>query len=290
LPLDSVAVNSPDTQRTLIERLRRGDLFYPPASDVRVVETHISWVLLAGAFAYKIKKPVNFGFVDFSTLERRRHFCEEELRLNRRFAPEIYLRVLPIGGNPESPSLAGTGAAIEYALMMRRFDDAHRADQLLAQGGLQSAHVEDFARGLVEFHARVERVSAQDSPDQPERAQHWVLENLDQIEPFAAGTPHAAGVAALRAWTGREYARLAPVCRRRLAEGRVRDVHGDLHLANLVLWEGRLRAFDCLEFNPELRRIDVASEVAFLCMDLEAHRRPDFAWIFLNAYLETGGD
>lgn len=281
---------SSETQQRLIERLRRGDRFAPPVSTVELIETHISCVLLAGAFAYKIKKPVNFGFVDFSTLERRRHFCEEELRLNRRLAPELYLRVAVIAGTPEAPVFDGPGAPIEYALVMRRFDEAHRADRLLAAGGLTAAHIERFARELADFHACAEIVSPQACPDQPERAQHWVTENLDQIAPFVAGTPHEADVAALRACTERESARLLPVFRGRLPEGRVRDGHGDLHLANLVLWEDRIRAYDCLEFNAELRRIDVASEMAFLFMDFEAHERSDFAWLFLNAYLESCGD
>jgi aminoglycoside phosphotransferase family enzyme/predicted kinase len=274
----------------LIERLRRGDLFEPPAGPARVIETHISWVLLAGDFAYKIKKPVNFGFVDFSTLELRRHFCEEELRLNRRAAPELYLRVVAITGTVDEPRVGGEGAALEYALVMRRFEDACRADHLLAAGSLTNEHFETFARDLQDFHARAESVGPLTCPDQPGRAQHWVLENLDQIAPFVAGTAHESDLAALRAWTAREYERLAPVLRRRQAEERVRDGHGDLHLGNLVLLQGRLRAFDCLEFNAELRRIDVASEVAFLFMDLEAHRRKDLAWRFLNAYLEAGGD
>ncbi|MFP5460220.1 MAG: AAA family ATPase [Gammaproteobacteria bacterium] len=274
----------------LIEGLQRPDAYPHPSEPVRLVETHISWVLLAGDFAYKVKKPVDFGFVDFSSLERRRRFCEEELRLNRRLAPQLYLGVVPITGPAAAPRVGGEGEAIEYAVKMRRFRRADEFAALAARGALGAAHVEALAALIADFHSESDRNPADPGWGAPEQVlSHWVgnFEVLARTGMAAAERPR---LAALEAWMRGQHARLAPLIASRRAEGFVRECHGDLHLANVVLIEGRPVPFDALEFDPGLRWTDVVAEVAFTSMDLERLGHPALARRFLDAWLERSGD
>jgi aminoglycoside phosphotransferase family enzyme/predicted kinase len=279
-----------DTSRpALIESLLDPRRYPHAAEAVELVETHISWVLLAGDCAYKIKKPVDLGFLDFSSLDRRRHFCEEELRLNRRLAPELYLGVTAITGRPDDPRLDGPGEAIEFAVRMRRFDREQQLDRLLARGGLEPRHIDDLAATLAGFH-RNAAVAGPDSPyGSPGHVWQPVAENISQISERLEGDT-TAWLADLRRWSEETFARLRPVFEARKREGFVRECHGDAHLANVVLWNGRTLPFDCLEFNPSLRWIDVISEIAFTAMDLADRGRRDLGWRLLNAWLELSGD
>ncbi len=254
------------------------------------METHISWVILTGDYAYKLKKPLNLGFLDFSTLERRHFFCEEELRLNRRLAPDLYLEVVPVTGSIEAPRLGGPGPVIEYAVKMRQFDDAQRLDRVLARGGLDAAQVDALARRVAAFHAGLPPAAADSGFGGADNVAFYARQNFEQIRPRLAAGADLDALARLEAWTEGEFAvrREAFAARRR--DGFVRECHGDLHLGNMVLIAGEPVVFDCIEFNPELRWIDVASEVAFAVMDLEDRGRPDLAGRFLNACLEAGGD
>jgi len=263
---------------------------YPePVSRIEMLETHISWVFLAGEFAYKVKKPVDLGFVDFSTLERRRHFCEEELRLNRRLAPVLYLDVLPIAGSVESPRIGGEGTAIEYCVRMRRFEQERLLSRQVAEGKLLPRHLDSLARQLAEFHARIPVAEPASRFGTPEAV----------AEPMRANFAHLARseneevkkrVERLRDWTEQELANREDELIVRKRNGFVRECHGDMHLGNMILSEDAITIFDCIEFNPDLRWIDVASEVAFCTMDLQDRGRPDMARRFLNAYLEWSGD
>ncbi|HEX7081346.1 MAG TPA: AAA family ATPase [Gammaproteobacteria bacterium] len=265
----------------LVAALRSPDRYPNPADSVELIETHISWVLLAGAFAYKIKKPVKLPFLDFSTLEQRRRFCEEELRLNRRIAPELYLGVVPIGGTPDEPSIGAT-PAIEYAIELRRFDPDATADRMLAQNAIRPEAILRLAEDLARFHEAAERAEGRPPGG-------LALENLDQLTEALARAGVAEPIADFRRWTEAQARRLAPVFAERRASA-VRDGHGDLHLENVAVIDGRLRPFDMLEFDASLRAVDVLDEAAFLAMDLIVHSRPDFALLFLNRYLEITGD
>ncbi|MFZ4480063.1 MAG: AAA family ATPase [Rhodoferax sp.] len=264
---------------------------YPfPVQRIDLVETHISWVLLAGDLVYKIKKPVKLPFLDFSTLAQRRTSCIDELRLNRRFAPDIYLDVVGIFNTPQGPRFDAQGTAIEYAVRMRRFDDAGRLDRVCGRGELQPHHLSDLADTLVAFHlaaaiappaSRFGTASAILAP---------ALENFDEL----LRLPEASGVSqrleALRVWTEDRHGRLAPLLDSRKQAARVRECHGDLHLANLVLIDGRVRMFDCIEFNEDLRWIDVASDISFTYIDLLEHDQPGLANWFLDQVLSRSGD
>jgi len=281
---------SNSASKALIENLRRARCYPHPATQIQLLETHISWVLLTGEYAYKIKKPVNLGFLDFSTLEQRRRYCEEELRLNRRLAPQLYLEVVPITGDVASPCMAGDGPAIEYAVRMRQFPQAALASALLAAGRLVPQHLEDLAATLAAFHQAAAATDANSAFGTPQAILDAALQNFDQLSPLLTGAGDDDAIAVLRRWTLREHdARLALLEQRRVT-GAVRECHGDLHLGNIVLIGDKLVPFDCIEFNPALRWNDVLSEAAFLVMDLHDRGSPRLAWLFLNAYLEHTGD
>jgi len=257
---------------------------------VEVVETHISWVLLSGDYAYKIKKAVNLGFLDFSTLEKRRFYCSEELRLNRRLAPDLYLGVIPIAGNAEHPVLDGPGPAIEYAVKMRRFPQSCLLDQVLLRGELTPETIDAIARGIADFHGRTAVADSQSPFGTPERAHLPVAENFAQIRPRLRDKEDLIRLDKLERWSDGEYQARFNAFASRKARGFIRECHGDLHLGNMALLDGEAVPFDCIEFSDNLRWIDVISEAAFLAMDLQDRGRPDLARRFLNTYLEQSGD
>jgi aminoglycoside phosphotransferase family enzyme/predicted kinase len=254
------------------------------------IETHISDVFLTGDYAYKLKKPLDLGFLDFSTLQKRRFCCEEELRLNRRLAPELYLDVVPITGQPARPRVGGGGEPVEYAVRMRQFDQAGMLERVLVRGELTGAHADEIADVVARFHAALPSAPGDSPYGNPESIIGPALQNFEQLRPLIERELDRAALDRLQEWTVAQHAKLASVFEQRRQDGFVRECHGDLHLGNLVLIEGRVRIFDCIEFSPVLRWIDVINETAFLAMDLIRHRRHDLAFRFLNRYLEDTGD
>jgi aminoglycoside phosphotransferase family enzyme/predicted kinase len=259
----------------------------------RTEETHISWVLLTGHAAYKIKKSVDLGFLDFSTLALRRFYCGEELRLNRRLAPNLYLDVVAIGGTPEEPVL-GPGVdrqpAIEYAVHMRRFAQSDMMDRMLSRGLVTPAHIDKLAAIIANFHEALPPAAA----GSPHCATSEIKQAAEQnFVPLAHmfGTPDdLAMLETVHAASAREFNACEPLFQQRAAAGRVRECHGDLHLGNIVLLDDTPTPFDCIEFSPALRWIDVVSEISFTVMDLLRRGQPQLAWRLLNAYLEITGD
>lgn len=250
------------------------------------LETHLSWVLLAGNDAYKIKKPVRFAFVDYGTLERRKFFCEEEVRLNRRLAPDLYLDATPITGSTDKPQLDGSGPALEYAVHMRRLPEGALFSEMLAAGTLRPDHIDALAALLANFHANAPLASAGDGFGDVESRKARAMAALAGAS--ASMTPQES--TALQQWMETESAALAPLWSRRLATGRIRECHGDLHLANLVCTENGVAAFDGIEFDPALRWIDTLDDISFAVMDFAARDRRDFAFRLLNGWLDHTGD
>ena len=284
-----------DEQRTLVRALCDPARYPHPVASVTLIETHISYVLLTGRYAYKIKKAVDLGFLDFSTLDRRRLFCAEELRLNRRLAPQLYLAVVPIGGSVREPCIGdddgvstGAIAAIEYAVKMVEFRQSALFDQHLARGDLNARQIDALADVVAAFHARAASAPLAGEFGAPALIWRMAADNFRQLPP--GDDDDAARRAALEAWSREEYARLAAVFAERRRAGFVRECHGDLHLGNIALIDDRSVVFDCIEFDAQLRWIDVINEVAFLCMDLAERGRADFANRLLNRYLEASGD
>ena len=279
-----------ETSATWVQGLTNPECYPHPVDQVRLVETHISWVVLTGSYAYKIKKPVKYSFVDFSTLERRRWFCEEEVRLNRRLAPEVYLGIVPITGSAAHPHLKGQGAPFEFAVKMKQFSSDQEISDILASGEKAEAWIIQLADRIATFHAQIEKAS-EDSPyGTSEMVWQPMKECLKEIPPHLL-TPHTQGfLTHIERWAQQEWRKLSDVFLCRKQGGFVRECHGDLHLGNIAMFEGKVCVFDALEFEPRLRWIDVMSEVAFLVMDLEKHGHQDLAFVFLNRYLELTGD
>ncbi len=279
-------------EQALQQRLIRGLLesrAYPhPAPDVEHIETHISHILLAGEHAYKIKKPLELGFLDYRGLQSRHHYCEEELRLNRRTAPDIYLGVVGIGGEPDAPLIVDStsGDCLEYAVHMRRFAADALLSTRLQSSGLDDALIDALAEQVAAFHQSAAKLSPDAPWGLPQQVEQPVLANFEVL----AGQCDAAQLARLRAWAEQSArALLAPFMQRRQS-GRVRECHGDLHLGNIVLWQGRPCLFDGIEFNEALRWIDLINDIAFLMMDLEERGLGGGAWRLINRYLEFTGD
>ena len=289
-------MNPLERQQQLLRNLAKPSRFPHPATAVERIETHISTVLLAGDHAYKIKKPLDLGFLDFSTLESRQRFCAAELEINRALAPGIYLDVATIRGTVDSPHLDGEGPVLEYAVHMRRFDRDQQLDRLLEAGRLPATAMDELGARVARFHEGADRATTDSGHGTPEEVLGPMLANFEALEPVAgAVTGRRDRLQELESWTRQTAAGLEPLIRARLARGQVRACHGDMHLGNMVYitdaqGQRQLAIFDGIEFNPSLRWIDVASEIAFLTMDLHARGAPGHAYRVLNAYLERRED
>lgn len=254
---------------------------------VRVIQTHISWVLLTPQHAYKLRKAVRLPFADFSTARRRHQDCLQELRLNQPAAPDLYLDVVRITGTPQEPEIGGRGSLLEHAVRMRRFPDDALLRDRIEQGRVTPEQLDVFARDLAARHGQAGQAGPRSPYGGPVAISRAAREALLGIR-LRHGPLDM--VRALEAWWASQVRALAPLWAQRKASGMVRELHGDLHLANLVWWEGRIVPFDALTFDPHLRWIDTLSDLAFLVMDLMAHDRGDLAWRLLNAYLDETGD
>ncbi len=285
----SAAALSLDEQARMVRALR-SQLSAEQGCEVLLIETHISFVLVGTDYAYKIKKALKNAFLDQSTLALRRHACEEELRLNGRLAAGLYLGVVEIGGSVATPLLNGCGRVIECAVKMRAFDQAGLWDRLATRRTLRAAHLDELARVLAPVHAAAAVADPAARLGSPEQVRAPLIDSLDDIDRLLRAPADRKRLRQLRAWEAAAFWRLAPALSERLGAGRVRECHGDLHLGNVTLIDGRTTVFDGIEFNDDFRWIDVMSDVAFMAMDLHAHGLSRLAHRFVNAYLEHSGD
>lgn len=274
----------------LIRGLQHPDAYPHPVNDTIVLQTHISWIVLAGDYAYKIKKPVKLDFLDFSTLERRHYFCQQELLLNRRITPELYIDVVPIGGSPGQPKI-GVKPALEWAVRMHRFAADAGLDRLVAERRVNYDDMRQLAETMARIHETA-TVVADSAAGSFESVRAPALDNFASLAASWRDTALARDIELLRQWTEQSAESLREPFERRRRLERVRDCHGDLHLANIVRLGPKSGCvpFDCLEFDPALRRIDVINDIAFLHMDLLRCGRADLAHVFLNRYFEVTGD
>ncbi|NOX91992.1 MAG: AAA family ATPase, partial [Gammaproteobacteria bacterium] len=283
-----------DKPQPLISALQQAEAYSHTVEAITLFETHISWVLLTGEYVYKIKKPVNFGFLDFSTLEKRRFYCEEELRVNRRLAPQLYLSVVPICGTPDTPQMNGTGTVFEYAVKMRQFDPQKTFDELLTHNALTLSIIDETAAVLAGFHQQITVAGPDTHFGTPAAIEQPVQENFAQLKQALADTQNVDNIhktcTALKQWSQKHDEELLVTFQHRKQAGFIRECHGDLHLRNIVLWNHQVVPFDGIEFNANLRWIDVMSELAFLLMDLDDHQQKKLSRQLLNRYLSLTGD
>lgn len=276
--------------QALINALQNPALYPYPVDEFQVIETHISWVLLTGPYAYKFKKAVNFGFLDFTELAARKHFCEEEVRLNQRLTKDLYLEALPITGSVEAPQLGGDGPVIEYAVKMRQFPQSQLLGEMQARGELTPEHIDALAAQIAHFHLDAPRVPVEHPLGTPDAVMNPVRQNFEQIRPLLDDAADLQLLDALEAWAETSFERLKPLLARRKAEGFIRECHGDIHLGNATLLDDKVVLFDCIEFNEPFRLIDIVSDAAFLAMDLEDRGLKAFARRFVSSWLELTGD
>jgi aminoglycoside phosphotransferase family enzyme/predicted kinase len=282
-----VIIQTADQHEALIQSLMDNNRWPDGGGERRRIDTHISTVVLAGAHAYKLKKPLDLGFLDFLSLESRHQACLEELRINRRLAPEIYQAVCAVTGSVDAPAMDGPGPVIDWAVRMQRFDPDAILSNLSAQ--LQPGLIDALAQRVAAFHAAAAVCPDDQLFGTPQVAFAPMRDNFEQIHALAgrAGDPV---VVALQTWTEERYQGLRETLHRRKVEGHVRECHGDLHLGNVALIEGQPVVFDAIEFNPGFRWIDTINDVGFMTMDLHHCGRDALAYRFLDRYLQTGGD
>ena len=274
----------------LIHALLNPAAFPHPATDIQMHETHISWVVLAGAHAYKIKKPVDFGFLDFSTRQQRDADNTREVTLNRRLCPDIYLGVVPVTMQGGFFAIGGAGVVQETAVHMRRLPDDGMLPSLLTRDQVPVAVVQRIARTLAHFHAHAATGDAVDAWGSPEAITANWEENFAETAPFVGEILLTDRVAAIRQYVETTLHGARAMFAERVATGHIRDGHGDLHAASICVEGRRIHLFDCLEFADRYRCADVAADVAFLAMDLDHFGRADLAQGFVDAYIAESGD
>ncbi len=280
----------------LIQQMLQPDFYpHPVVKPIQLMQTHVSYVLLTGNYVYKIKKPVNFGFLDYSTLEKRKHFCEEELRLNQRGAGSLYLSVMPLSQVDDIFEIDGNGETVEYALKMRQFPQSALLSDQFEKGLLSEAKVSALAKTIAQFHGKTETSKHIRSYGTVEMIRQAFDENYEQTAGFVGGdsisTPQTQQqFDETKAYSDHFFETQQALFQKRLDQDRIRACHGDLHLGNICEWENQIYLFDCIEFNEPFRFVDTMYDIAYIVMDLELAGRNDLSTIFLNQYVEETGD
>ena len=274
----------------LLQSLTNPTVYDHEVGAITVIETHISWVILTGTFVYKIKKPVKFCFLDYSSLEKRKFYCEEEIRLNSRTAKSLYLGVVAIRGTHELPTLSQHGSPIEYAVKMRQFPQEHLFSALADDDQLKTDHIDRLASEIAASHRLFDGDPKKKILGSAENIHFWAMDNFIQINNLPPIGEDKDLLGTLEDWSKREHQKKLIQFEERRNSGFIKECHGDLHLSNIVMWEDKPTLFDCIEFNEELRWIDVISEIAYVVIDLKMHQQNSYACRFLNKYLQLTGD
>ncbi|MCK5649020.1 MAG: aminoglycoside phosphotransferase, partial [Gammaproteobacteria bacterium] len=261
-----------------------------PVDYIKLVETHISWVFLTGSFAYKIKKPVDFGFLNFTTLKQRNYFCHQELLLNSRFAPSIYIEVLPVTESESGLSLAGQGKVIDYAIKMNQFDQQCLFNSLLRNHQVELYHIDNLIDAVADFHHKINIAGSDVNFGSAQEVLKPVAENFSILINSQLCKQDKQNLTSLFEQVLAMYELIQPYLLKRKKQGFIRECHGDLHLGNITIIENKVLLFDGIEFNDSFRWIDTMSDCAFLIMDLQDHEQTVFANHFLNGYLLKTGD
>ncbi len=276
---------------SLIEQmLQAGFYTHEVIEPIVLIQTHVSYVFLTGDYAYKVKKPVNFGFLDYSTLEKRSHFCRLELEMNKRGAPELYLEVLPVTQSEGKFSLSATGEPVEYVLKMRQFPQSALLSEMFEQGTLQELHMEQLGQVVAKYHEQAQSSDRIRSFGEVAQVRQAIDENYQQTQKYIGNPQTEAQYTETKQYTDNFFIGRSQLFESRIENNKIRECHGDLHLRNICLWDDKILLFDCIEFNEPFRFVDVMYDVAFTVMDLQAKQRPDLGNAFLNTYVEQTGD
>ena len=276
---------------SLIEQMLQAG-FYPHevVEPIELIQTHVSYVFLTGNYAYKVKKPVNFGFLDYSTLDARSHFCHQELEMNQRGAPELYLEVLPVTQAGDKFSLGGTGEAVEYVLKMRQFPQSALLSEMFEKGTLTEAHMKELGQVVAKYHEQSHSSDRIRTFGEVAQVRQAIDENYEQTKNYIGTAQTQTQYAQTKKYTDNFFVGRSSLFQSRIENNKIRECHGDLHLRNICLWNDKILLFDCIEFNEPFRFVDVMYDVAFTVMDLQARKRSDFGNAFLNTYAEQTGD
>lgn len=272
-----------------IQFLMNAEAYSHPVDEVRLIQTHISFVVVAGDFVYKWKKPVDLGFLNFSTLSRRRYYCSQELLLNRRLCPEIYLALIELTQDDDNYRIQGRGRIIEYGVKMVRLPEERMMNRLIGQGAVQLADIDRIVARLVPFYKRSECSERMARFGSARQVGRNVIENFRQTESFIGEKGLESNRFKKIVAYSAQFLANDRIFRQRIMDGRIRDCHGDLHTANICLTD-EVAIFDCIEFNRRLRYTDVAADVAFLAMDLDFHGLHDLSRYFVEQFVLASGD
>ena len=289
VPLFFPAPGAYHNPMNLVAALMEPAAYPEPTSAVRLIQTHISWIFITDRFAYKVKKPVDFGFLNFTTLRRRHHYLHEELILNRRLCPDIYLEVLPIMAPHGQAHLGGSGHPLEYALQMVRLPQERMMDEVAARGELRQEHLDRIIERLVPFYAQAATGPRINKFGEPAIIAYNHAENFSQTENLVGHLLSRELFDHIRTFASSFLARNRALFFQRIHEGRIRDCHGDLHLQNICLAD-EVYIYDCIEFNPRFRYGDVAADIDFLAMDLDYHGFRDLSRYFVGRLAQAAGD
>ena len=284
------SILEPSSQGSLVAAMMRSEFYPKPPGQVTHKETHISHLFFAGDLVYKVKKAIRFSFLDYSSLAKRRHYLQEELSLNRRLAPSVYLGVMPIAFDESGWRLGGWAEPGEYTLVMRRLPEKRMLRVLLDTHQASAEMMQDLAKLLAGFHSGAERVRGMDPNNYLSGLQRQWSENLSDLEPFLGCSDDLEALNAIRNAGAEFIAVQKNLLQQRVIEGWIRDVHGDLHAEHICFAPEGIQIFDCLEFSAKLRRCDLASEIAFLLMDVTLHGGESLRAPFLAQYRESLSD
>lgn len=275
-----------DTLPLFVRRLLEPAAYPHPAAEVRLVQTHISYVFLAGDYVYKFKKPVDFGFLDFTSLEKRKYFCEQELVLNQRLCPTLYLGLVTVNESG-GLTLNGPGPAVEYGVKMKRMPEDRMMGEIIKANRLTPAMLESIVDTLVPFYDKADGAEKQFGTAQAVAVN--VLENFSQTQGFVGGEALSRKQFELISGYANDFLKNEALFQQRIDSGRIRDCHGDLYSANICLAE-QVYIYDCIEFNQRFRYCDVASDVAFLAMDLDFHGLGELSTHFIDHFRKAAHD
>lgn len=276
--------------RSVLKSLLKPDSYPEPTSGVELVQTHVSWIFLTDRYAYKIKKPIDLGFLNFSTIDRRRFYCNEEIKYNRRLCPDIYEGIVELRQANGGASFRGNGRILDYAVKMKRLPATRMLDRLVMSNDVSPLEMMAVARVIAEFHRSIPTSPAISDYGRPDRIRFNWIENFEQTIAFENTTLPASEREVIRSWVASFMDEHADIFIKRVDSGFIRECDGDIHLDNICLTEGKVYIFDCIEFNDRFRCCDTTADVAFLLMDLDFHNRRDLSEVVLSAYIDASGD